>query len=117
MDIFCDGSCRGNGTWYAEAKAYVYIKGETLEYEVPGKQTNQRAEIFALVKALELSRKGDRIFSDSEYAVNLAAGIYKPKANRDLVDKLITLYEKKRKYGVKISWISREGNLADPGNR
>lgn len=82
MDIFCDGACLRNGDrLFGSAGIGVYVLlenkpfaqvSERLEEDEP--QTNQRAELQALKKALEYAVECPeeydiRIFSDSEYAI------------------------------------------------
>lgn len=82
MDIFCDGACTRNGKKFARAGFGVYVLqdskplaqvSEALEpHEM---QTNQRAELRALERALEFAVESPkdvhvRIFTDSEYSIN-----------------------------------------------
>lgn len=81
MDIFCDGACTKNGKKFARAGFGVYVLqdskplahvSEALEpHEI---QTNQRAELRALERALEFAAESPkdvhiRIFTDSEYSI------------------------------------------------
>jgi ribonuclease HI len=81
MDIFCDGACFNNGRRGARAGMGLYVKrngadhtsvSEALERSEP--QTNQRAELRALERALEFAVEASdmtiRIFTDSEYSIN-----------------------------------------------
>ena len=81
MDIFCDGACFNNGRRGARAGMGLYVKvngadhtsvSEALERSEP--QTNQRAELRALERALEFATEASgmtiRIFTDSEYSIN-----------------------------------------------
>jgi ribonuclease HI len=81
MDIFCDGACFNNGRRGARAGMGLYVKvngadhtsvSEALERSEP--QTNQRAELRALERALEFAAEASdmtvRIFTDSEYSIN-----------------------------------------------
>ena len=70
MKIYCDGSCLGNpgpGGWAA-----VFIKDNTVVKKIfgyEGDSTNNRMELTAAIKSLELV-KGDSeisIFTDSTY--------------------------------------------------
>lgn len=71
--IFCDGSCMGNGTSDAIAGIGVWFPGTRYQISdrCPGEQTNNRAELFAIVKALETTRTDPiiHIFTDSKYAI------------------------------------------------
>ena len=72
--MYTDGSCHGNGTERARAGSGVFWgkdSPENLAVRVPGKQTNNRGEIFAILMAL-LRAQGDpalKIFTDSVYTI------------------------------------------------
>ena len=74
LEVHTDGSCLGNGTEDARAGAGVFWGHDSpknLAVRVPGKQTNNHAEIFAIFMAL-LGAQGSpalKIFSDSVYAI------------------------------------------------
>lgn len=82
MDIFCDGACSRNGKRFAKAGfgLHVRLDGGTLsEVSEPLKrdepQTNQRAELRALERALEYAIEAPedvcvRIYTDSEYGID-----------------------------------------------
>jgi len=111
VKIWFDGTCLGNGTKRARAGAHVY-DGRTLRsWPVPGAQTNQRAELCALLKALELCEGGETICGDSVYALKLANGQWRAKVSQDLVGPIRTLMSQKR---VRLEWVPSERNLADP---
>lgn len=81
-------------------------------------QTNNRAELTALLKALEyvaIHRLKDvEILSDSELVVNGIAGKAKWKANRDLCDSIEALFAALHgKVAFKIRHIPRKLNKAD----
>jgi ribonuclease HI len=146
MRIYVDGGCRGNGKpgSIGAAAAVFKLRGgghsawtRTLPSNPP--PTNQRAEITAIIIALEqaLAKYEEldaepwlnvEIFSDSKYAVGCmtdwvhkwsqngwtnAAGY--EVANRDLIERAFELHEKLGREGsVDYKWISREENkLAD----
>ncbi|SJX62336.1 related to Ribonuclease H [Sporisorium reilianum f. sp. reilianum] len=104
--VYCDGSCLGNGKPWARAGYAAYfpdprLRDRNVAARLQGLQTNNRAELMALIRAVQQAPKDGRqvvIFSDSEYAINCvgkwlgkwrsngwktAKG--KPVANRDLV--------------------------------
>lgn len=76
---YTDGACSANGTKSACAMAAVVLialNGETvlktreLVIDVPGEQTSNRAELFAVIAALEALTKPDTrilIVTDSNY--------------------------------------------------
>jgi ribonuclease HI len=146
MEFYVDGGCRGNGSsWATGAAACVMMKKSpqyyswTMRLPSDPTPTNQRAELTAIIMALELAL--DRyneldgnpwldvtIYSDSQYAVNcMNEWIYKwanngwnnargcEVANRDLIEEASNLDDKLKAEGkVKYVWIPREKNeLAD----
>lgn len=75
LDIYTDGSSLANGRKGARAGLGVYF-GENdprnLAEKLPGeKQTNQRAELMAMLRALESvpAAQTVRIYSDSQYSI------------------------------------------------
>jgi ribonuclease HI len=102
VEIYIDGSCLNNGQPDASAGWAVIIKGDTetnLSGKLPGeKQTNNRAEIYALQKALEWVQEHPEvkasIYSDSKIAIDGVLGTSQRKANRDIwveIEKLCPL--------------------------
>uniref|UniRef100_A0A060TD98 Ribonuclease H n=1 Tax=Blastobotrys adeninivorans TaxID=409370 RepID=A0A060TD98_BLAAD len=80
-DVYTDGSARGNGRSNATGGIGVYYgEGDSRNVSEPltgERQTNQRAELTAAIRALEqakagaaTSTKGIRIITDSEYTIN-----------------------------------------------
>ena len=119
MQIYTDGSARGNGTEHAVgAWAYAIIKDGLVVEEKTGSEidsTNQRMELMAAIMALEDTEKRlcneevIEIFTDSAYLYNCylnrwyrnwqANGWRKartttPVAHRDLWERLIPFFEK-----------------------
>lgn len=86
FNIYTDGSCLGNpgpGGWAA-----IVLKGSTKQV-ISGKDpstTNNRMEIFAIIKGLEAIPENSvvSVFSDSLYVVNTMTKNWKRKANQDL---------------------------------
>lgn len=72
--VFTDGSCRNNGAPHASAAAAVFWGDDSKNNwsaRIPGPQTNNAAELFAILHALSQAPP-DRtlhIFSDSEYSI------------------------------------------------
>jgi ribonuclease HI len=102
VEIYIDGSCLNNGQPDASAGWAVIIKGDTetnLSGKLPGeKQTNNRAELYALQKALEWVQEHPEvkasIYSDSKIAIDGVLGTSQRKANRDIwveIEKLCSL--------------------------
>lgn len=96
--VYTDGACSGNGTDKARAGWAFTVYADSTEtpmFESKGrlkgeKQTNNRAELTAILKALAyISESNDKeftIFSDSEIAVKGINGEVARNANRDIWD-------------------------------
>jgi len=146
MEIYVDGGCRGNGRPGSIGAAAAVIKKKYGKCDIWTRSlpknptpTNQRAEITAIILALELAlEKLERletnpyldvkIYSDSKYAVECMSNwVYKWSkngwinaagygvANRDLIEKASGLDDRLKEEGdVEYIWIPREKNeLAD----
>ena len=97
VDIWTDGACIDNGTAKAKA-AWAFVtsdKGQDVEKagHVEGKQTNNRAEAFAVYHALLWVGKNGfqsvNIHTDSQitlYGVSKPA--FKVKMNRDIFERI-----------------------------
>lgn len=123
--IFTDGACKGNGKYYAKAGVGVYFPNKELkdisEKFTLKKITNQRAELWAVHRALSMiistklidEKEEIIIYSDSKYTIKvltewarkwkkndwtLPGGF--PVKNVDIIDPLYRMY---RKYKDKIS--------------
>ncbi|KAF4556765.1 Caulimovirus viroplasmin-like protein [Elsinoe fawcettii] len=116
LRIWTDGSSRGNGTEHAIAGVGVYFgpgdKRNIAEPLAGPRQTNQRAELTAILRALELSPR-DRpvtILSDSNYAINCVTKWFqnwrsngwrnsnnKPVENKDLIEKILQYVEERER--------------------
>lgn len=144
MKFHVDGGCRGNGNpWSIGAAAAVMTKKwgqgscwvqrlHVNEYDPP---TNQKAEIMAIILALEGAlqvynqlntnpRLNVEIFSDSRYAIGcMTDWIYKwsqngwrnaagnPVANQELIRKASRLDDELSELGVvNYTWIPRSEN-------
>lgn len=94
-------------------------------------QTNQRAELTAVVRALELSKRHQkvRIFTDSKYTIDCATNWYRSWAkndwkksngddvlNQDLVKQIRALIDKRDKAGYKTLFQWVKGHAANAGN-
>ncbi|KAL9088289.1 MAG: hypothetical protein Q9165_006213 [Trypethelium subeluteriae] len=142
MDIYVDGGCRGNGQpGSTGAAAAVHMKkwggssSWTRRLPRSPNPTNQRAEIVAVIMALEIAlgkvQELDliasldlRIYSDSRYAVGcMNEWIYKwtrngwrnsggnEVANRDLIAEASDLDDQVKDHGnVNYIWIPRADN-------
>lgn len=112
--IYTDGSSLGNGQKGALGGVGVYFgPGDRRNVSEPlagTRQTNQRAELTAVQRALEMAPRDRRIVivSDSKYAIDCVTDWFrnwqrngwvnaarKPVENRDLVQKVIDLLEER----------------------
>ena len=112
--IYTDGSTLANGQPNAIAGVGVYFgpgNKNNISEHLPGtKQTNQRAELTAIIRALEVAPKDRKIiiFSDSNYAINCVTvwcfnwrnngwlnATKKPVENKDLVSKIVAYLEER----------------------
>lgn len=143
MQFYVDGGCRGNGQPGSIGSAAACFRNRWGKYNCWTRDlnrsvalpTNQRAEITAIILALELALKKFEkldsnpyleveIFSDSKYAVGcMTEWIYKwsqngwtnaagnPVANQDLIRKASDLDDRLREEGkVNYTWIPRSQN-------
>ncbi|CAE6462353.1 unnamed protein product [Rhizoctonia solani] len=75
VKVWTDGSCLGNGKAGATAAYAVYFGPDDRRNEakrVPGMQTNNNGEIFAVIRALEIVDEGAKhltIYTDSKYTI------------------------------------------------
>ncbi|KAK8200628.1 hypothetical protein M8818_005942 [Zalaria obscura] len=148
LRIYTDGSALGNGGNGAIAGVGVYFgPNDSRNVSEPLKgerQTNQRAELTAILRALELAPR-DRpvtIYSDSSYAIKCVTEWFqkwrsngwlnsskKPVENKDLIEKVLALLEERERIGraagddvsegkgrsrVQFVWV--KGHKDDPGN-
>ncbi|GAW22084.1 hypothetical protein ANO14919_116190 [Xylariales sp. No.14919] len=135
LRIFTDGSSLSNGRAGAIAGVGVYFGegdkrnvSERLEGEI---QTNQRAELTAVRRALELAKHDAkiRIFTDSKYAIDCSINWYKswvrndwkkPNGddvlNQDLVKAIRLLIDKRDKVGYKTLFQWVKGHSSNTGN-
>jgi ribonuclease HI len=142
VEIYADGGCRGNGKPGAIGAAAAAFKFRTGTYRgrtrtLPSypAPTNQRAEITAIILALELALErldhsdgsiylDVKIYTDSKYAIGcMTDWIFKwanngwinaadnEVANRDLIEEASSLDDiLKREGQVEYIWIPREKN-------
>jgi len=95
MKVFTDGACSCNrmkgsrGSWAAVFPDHPELDCSGL---LEGsEQTNNRAEFTAAIKALEATSDDLEILTDSNLLVNVAMGVWRAKANMDLVARLKAL--------------------------
>jgi ribonuclease HI len=112
--IYTDGSALNNGQAAAIGGVGVYFgpldKRNVSEPLSGSKQTNQRAELTAILRALEVAPRDRRIiiFSDSKYAINCVTEWFlkwreknwinssnKSVENKDLIQKILEMLEER----------------------
>lgn len=160
LNIYTDGSSLGNGQLGSSAGVGVFFgPGDTryttlhtfsdqpLPIYVPQnltpairnvsaplvgpRQTNQRAELTAIQKALDLAPldRSVTIFSDSNYAINCATtwsktwrkngwvtSAKKPVENKDIVELIVERIDTRDACGVTTEFKWLKGHANDPGN-
>jgi ribonuclease HI len=94
-------------------------------------QTNQRAELAAIQRALQIAGKSQalRIFSDSKYSINCVTDWYKNwikndwktsagavVQNQDLIKGIRDLIDARDQAGTQTLWQWVQGHADDPGN-
>jgi ribonuclease HI len=133
-EFYIDGQSLGNQqkTLPRQAKIAVAFREKPtsafqLHWEEIGDRTNNEAEYYALIKALNMilakwpelgaaaTRKGVepvKVYSDSLLIVNQVKGVYEATDTRlkSLCDNAKALMKKLG--SVKLEWVSREGNYA-----
>ena len=112
ITIYTDGACKNNGKKNAIAGIGVYSENVyNISEKIEGRQTNQRAELYAILKALELTKIDDYstvyIYTDSLYSINcITKWIYgwinngwldkkkKPVKNKNIIQPIYNIYKK-----------------------
>ena len=112
ITIYTDGACKNNGKKNAIAGIGIYSENlYNISEKIEGKQTNQRAELYAILKALELTNMDNYsivyIYTDSLYSINcITKWVYgwinngwldkkkKPVKNKDIIQPIHHIYKK-----------------------
>ena len=85
--VFTDGACPNNGKPEAKAGIGVYFGVEdprNVSRRIDGRQTNNRAELYAIIRAIEIVEEGVKlgksveIYTDSDYSLKTYT-VYAPK--------------------------------------
>jgi len=121
IQIFTDGACSNNGCANARASIGVYFPqgqysnvSETLQ----GSQTNNTAELEAIVRALEIVKEDAMpvlIYSDSDYCIKGITGVNKRHKNVELMAKVDTpvALRKSRNSSTAFRWVKGHTGLQD----
>jgi ribonuclease HI len=105
--VYTDGACINNGLINAKAGIGVFFginDPRNVSQGILGKQTNNIAELKAIIRALEITLnclEGVIIYTDSEYSLKGINGANKIKKNSELFNRIFTLL-KLRKGKTKI---------------
>ena len=96
--IYTDGACSNNGSKFAKAGIGIHFSkrnkikfddvSESLE-ATDNKLTNQRAELYAILKALRITKEVTNhiiIFTDSEYSINCVVRWFASWVSKNKVD-------------------------------
>lgn len=135
LTIYTDGSSLRNGTAGARAGVGVYFgpgDSKNVSEALTGtRQTNQRAELTAILRALEIAprHRDVTIYTDSRYAIDCVTNWYKnwrkngwvtavkkPVENRDLVQDVRAKMEEREGLGRSTSLVWVKGHNGDRGN-
>lgn len=133
--IYTDGSSLSNGTAASIGGVGVYFgpgDKRNLSEALPGtKQTNQRAELTAIMRALEIAPKDRRIvvYTDSQYAIRCLVewslnwrrngwlnSSRKPVENRDLIQKVIDMLDGRLQMNEHREWDDFSESRTERGN-
>lgn len=92
VEIYTDGSCLKNPNGPSGSGVIMIYKGRArvLSYSL-GDSTNNRAELMAIKKALEVIKPDKRHFpiifyTDSKYAIGVLTGKMKAAKNLDIIE-------------------------------
>ncbi|CAK7217023.1 hypothetical protein SBRCBS47491_003021 [Sporothrix bragantina] len=135
LDIYTDGSSLGNGQNGASAGIGVFFgtgdKRNISERLKGPMQTNQRAELTAILRALQSVpvTQSVRIFSDSTYSINCISEWYKswsnngwrtrsgePVMNQDIIKAVRSFIDTRDKSGTITMFRWVKGHSTDSGN-
>ena len=97
--IYTDGACSGNGSKSAKAGIGIHFSkrnkikfddvSEPLLESTENKVTNQRAELYAILKALRITKEVTNhiiIYTDSEYSINCVVRWFASWVSKNKVD-------------------------------
>ncbi|EFR03397.1 hypothetical protein MGYG_06396 [Nannizzia gypsea CBS 118893] len=136
LKIYTDGSALRNGTSRARAGVGVYFgpgdESRNVSEPLAGsRQTNQRAELTAISRALDIAPKHRdvTIFTDSKYSIdcvtvwcinwqrnNWVTSAQKPVENKDLIQSILAKIEERNSLKVKTLFEWVKGHNKNAGN-
>lgn len=92
------------------------ILAETTGWDPRADGTNNRAELEAVIMALECEADDDlTIVCDSELTIRIIQGVYSPRANLDLWQRFNTLLTRRDDRRLATHWIHTRGHQT-PGS-
>ena len=101
--------------------AVVYVEDDQVVKEETGALytgTNNKAELLAVIWALEHEATEDLVIrSDSLFVLNIATGLWTPRANFDLWERFESALAKREKRGLATQFQHVKGHHLDPYNR
>jgi len=90
LKIYTDGLSTLNGADNSQAGAGIYVKGRKnlcQSVRIPGEQTNQRAELIAILLAIQQALNTPiKIYTDSHYCIDGITKLAKNKEDLDWLD-------------------------------
>jgi ribonuclease HI len=133
--VYTDGSSLGNGQNGALAGYGVFFgvgDERNVSEPLPGlRQTNQRAELMAILRALEIvdTNQELRITTDSKYSIDCCTSWFRgweknnwqtaqktPVENKDLVQSIVAKIRERKAQGAKTHFLWIKGHSKNPGN-
>ncbi|KAI0073219.1 ribonuclease H-like protein, partial [Panus rudis PR-1116 ss-1] len=136
--VYCDGACKGNGKPGSIAGIGVWWGPDdprNIAERCPGSQTNNRAELIAIVRVLQttpLSKTPLQILTDSQYSMKCGIGIkewlqkwkrngYKnskgePVSNRAIIEYIDALLNERGALGQRVEFEYVPGHSGYEGN-
>ena len=134
--IYTDGSCSNNGRKNAKAGIGIYFGKKdprNTSERFTNKPTNQRAELYAIIKAItlltqeEIKTKKIIIYTDSQYSIHCVTKWYKTwnknqwktKKKQNVKNKKLIqqLYQLVNKYNIHLKHIHSHTNKTDIHSR
>jgi len=128
--VYTDGSNVFNGKpWSYGGYGYTieysglkYENGQMLLPNLNEPVTNNRAELLAILDALEIlisigiKKETIKLYSDSQWCIKCAMGEWKRKKNKDLWDRFIQIKHKLRLKGNRLVFEWVKGHNGNEGN-
>lgn len=109
--VYCDGSYipprAGSGV-------YVPSTGQAFYSNVPGEQTNNRGELYAVIVALQKLQGPLQIYTDSLYVVNIFNGSWKATENKEMIE---TLFDRAYNRDIRIAHVYGHDKDTDEKHR